>query len=308
MNDAERAANRRSPLAVLAGVAPPAPVWFTDALRVTPEERRVTVAGASLETLIWGDVGKPGLIFLHGNGAHAGWWRFVAPFFAADYRVAAFSWSGMGGSDHRPAYTMDGFVDEIFAVAQAAGLGAKPIVVGHSFGGFVATAAAHRQGGGLAGAVIVDTLFQQLGNALLGPPPNATNRPHKPYASLAEALARFRFAPEQSAEHLFIVDLIARGSLAESDGTWSWTFDPYFWEKLDKGNGERIQTSPKCPVALIWGDRSFFYQPEHLASVRGQFPNDTPAIAIPDAAHHVMIDQPLAFVSALRALFTRWPA
>jgi pimeloyl-ACP methyl ester carboxylesterase len=33
-----------------------------------------------------------------------------------------------------------------------------------------------------------------------------------------------------------------------------------------------------------------------------------PYIEIPEADHHVMIDQPLAFVAALRALLAAWPA
>jgi hypothetical protein len=32
-----------------------------------------------------------------------------------------------------------------------------------------------------------------------------------------------------------------------------------------------------------------------------------PRIEIPAARHHVMVDQPLALVSALRALLQRWP-
>ncbi len=33
----------------------------------------------------------------------------------------------------------------------------------------------------------------------------------------------------------------------------------------------------------------------------------SPQVVIPEAEHHVMIDQPLAFVSALRALLAAWP-
>ena len=34
----------------------------------------------------------------------------------------------------------------------------------------------------------------------------------------------------------------------------------------------------------------------------------SPRVVIPEAEHHVMIDQPLAFVSALRALLAAWSA
>jgi pimeloyl-ACP methyl ester carboxylesterase len=32
-----------------------------------------------------------------------------------------------------------------------------------------------------------------------------------------------------------------------------------------------------------------------------------PVVIIPEAEHHVMIDQPLAFVTALRGLLAGWP-
>lgn len=35
-------------------------------------------------------------------------------------------------------------------------------------------------------------------------------------------------------------------------------------------------------------------------------PPGSPQMAIPDADHHVMIDQPLAFVAALRGLLAGW--
>lgn len=33
---------------------------------------------------------------------------------------------------------------------------------------------------------------------------------------------------------------------------------------------------------------------------------DIPIIAVPEARHHLMLDQPLAFVSALRGLLATW--
>src|SRR5579859_7133931 len=125
-----------SPLAPFAGAKPPAPAWFEAALAKAPERSLVTVDGARIELLTWGKRGKPGLIFVHGNSAHADWWSFIAPFFADDFRVAALSLSGMGASDWRELYSFDLFAEEIFACAKAAGLyeaEAKPVYIGHSF-------------------------------------------------------------------------------------------------------------------------------------------------------------------------------
>ena len=37
-------------------------------------------------------------------------------------------------------------------------------------------------------------------------------------------------------------------------------------------------------------------------------PDDMVQVAIPDSDHHIMVDQPLALVAALRALLAAWPA
>ena len=299
----------RAPLATLGGAAPPSPAWFSAAMAEVPERQTVRVDGSGIELLTWGDRGKPGLLLLHGNGAHAGWWKFIAPSFAADYRVAAFSWSGMGGSEHRESYDIAGFVRQIFEVAETAGLfdaAVPPVIVAHSFGGFPMMAAATEAGERFTAVVIVDTPFRAPGEPG-GRPPNATDRPHRIYPTLAEALARFRFAPTQPCENLFIADHIARGSLIEVAGGWTWAFDPYLWSRFDVGDARELLRQPKCPVALIWGDRSALMAPDQVAAMRARLPAGSPAFAIPDAAHHVMVDQPLAFIAGLRGLLASWP-
>ena len=153
-----------APLAVFNGAVPPAPAWFGAALAHAPERSFTDVGGTQIETLTWGERGKPGLLLMHGNGANADWWSFIAPFFAADYRVVAFSWSGMGRSDHRDTYGFELFVDELIAVAETAGAfdAGKPLMVGHSFGGFLMMATVQRAGARFKGAVIAD--FDEVKN------------------------------------------------------------------------------------------------------------------------------------------------
>jgi hypothetical protein len=78
-----------APLAALHGVMPPRPAWFDTALAHEPQCDWHTVHGARIETLSWGERGRPGLLLLHGKMAHARWWSFIAPFFAATHRVVA---------------------------------------------------------------------------------------------------------------------------------------------------------------------------------------------------------------------------
>ena len=296
-----------APLARFHGDKPPAPAWFDRALACAPERSAFDVEGVPIELLTWGEVGKPGLLFMHGNGAHADWWSFIAPFFADDWRVAALSWSGMGNSGWRPTYTGQTFVTEAFAASQAAGLheNGKPVFVGHSFGGYPTLEAARQHGDQLRAAISVDSPVQPPGRQWRGPPIREGGT--RVYPTLTEALARFRLAPPQGCENLFIADFIARNSLKEVEGGWTWKFDPALWRSYSHGGGTPPLASPKCPVALMWGERSNLMDEEVVAYMKSLAPPQTPMVIIPDADHHVMIDQPLALVAALRAQLAVWP-
>jgi pimeloyl-ACP methyl ester carboxylesterase len=291
------------PLLPFAGAEPPAPAWFREAVSAPHERHVIDVEGTPIEWLAWGERGKPGLMLLHGNGAHADWWRFIAPFLAATHRVVAPSWSGMGGSGHRRRYTIEGFMAEMAAVATAGGLAeaGKWSVVGHSFGGFPMMAYAARRGDELARAVILDTPFDPVQRRR---PRNAGGdaRPHRVYPTLTDALARFRWAPPQPTTHPFIADFIARHSITRVEDGFTWKFDPFLWSEFEAQSGEDLLPQPRCPVALMWGDRSELMPPALVADMARRLPAGTPLIPIPEAFHHVMADQPLALVAALRAL------
>jgi len=306
-------------LAALEGRAPPAPRWFANAMAAAPEHHRHEIGGAAIDTLAWGERGRPGLLLMHGNGAHAHWWSFIAPFFAREHRVVAFSWSGMGDSAWRPGgYSLDQFVDEALGVAQAEGLfdaPLPPVFVGHSFGGFPTLACAARHGERLRAVVVVDSPLrspeqQKQRDAQRAP---RAFKPLRTYASLEDALIRFRFMPVQPCEHLFIVDHIARTSVrrvpasAEAPEHWTWKFDPFLWKDYRMGSPSADLRSARCPVGVIWGARSTLVPEQVVAHIRALAPPGTPMVEIPDADHHVMIDQPLAFVAALKGLLAGWP-
>jgi len=295
-------------LAPFKGQKPPAPTWFDAAIAQAPDRSLIEADGARIELLTWGEVGKPGLLFLHGNGAHADWWSFIAPFFAKDWRVAAISWAGMGDSDWREAYSGESFAAEIFAAVEAAGLeagGVKPILVGHSFGGFPTLYCAALHADRLRGVVMADSSIQPPEKRWKGPPPrpDAANRV---YETLEEALGRFRLAPPQPCENLYIADFIARRSLKEVDGGWTWKFDPAIWQRFKMPDLGDLLTRIACPAALMWGERSNLMHAETLDYMIAQMPKDVLLLPLPDADHHVMIDQPLAFVAGLRGLLAAW--
>jgi pimeloyl-ACP methyl ester carboxylesterase len=312
--------NQVAPLGHLRGQRPPAPAWFEDALRHAPQRTWHEVEGARIETLTWGQVGKPGLLLLHGNGAHADWWSFIAPLLAADYRVAALSWSGMGASDWRSAYSTDLLIEEALVAADMSGLFAgptKPVFVGHSFGGVPTIGAAAVAGERLGAAVMLDIPVlspEQRKAREAKRRPRSEPKPTRIYRSLEEAVMRFRFLPAQPCEHLFIADHIARGSLKQvpsqhgADPGWTWRFDPFMWRNFTWRDSTQDFANARCPVAVMWGSRSKLITDESIAYMQSLAAPGSPFVAVPEANHHVMVDQPLAFVAALRGLLAGWPA
>lgn len=309
-------------LASFEGRVPACPTWFSTALGHEPQRSEIDVQGTPIEMLSWGEIGRPGLLLLHGKMAHADWWRFIAPFFASTHRVVALSWSGMGGSGWRDTYSVETMADEAMAAARAGGLfenARKPVFVAHSFGAYAALLCAQHHGAQLGGLVTVDMplLSREQRESRIGVHRPAIRvevepRSTRVYASLADALARFRFAPEQPCENLFIVDHIARTSLKQvpfesGDGMgWTWRFDPRVALLYPGRPGPNLRHAT-CPVAICWGAESALVDPATSAHVRSLMPPGTPGIEIPAARHHVMVDQPLAFLSALRGLLEAWP-
>jgi pimeloyl-ACP methyl ester carboxylesterase len=296
-------------LAQFNGAVPSAPAWFERAIAQAPERVMVDVGAAKISALAWGARGKPGLLLLHGNGAHADWWSFIAPFFAQDFRVIAPTWSGMGDSTWREAYGIDLFVEEALAVSEALGLfdgPTKPLVAAHSFGGFPALGMAHRHGARFAGIVSIDSPVEPPGEEHDGPP--SRSKANRFYPTLEAALLRFRLAPAQPCENLFAVDFIGRRSIKETPEGFTWKFDPFIWQKFSGDPPSMLLREAQCPMAVMWGDRSILMPERVVAYMRTLAGQGAPFIPIPEAAHHVMLDQPLAFVAALRGLFAGWPS
>ena len=295
------------PLTPFQGGVPPSPEWFTRTVAVQPESAFVEVQGAKIHYLRWGDRAKPGLLLVHGNAAHAYWWSFIAPYLAKDYNVAAMDFSGMGDSGWRKNYSAEVFAEEQLAVCEAAGMFAHsepPVIVAHSFGGFITMFTGAKYGDRLAGTVIVDSPVNPPGRP--GGPPQRTFKPHHVYPDMARALSRFRLMPPQGCENLYIVDWVARHSLKKVEGGFTWKFDPFIWQDFSIGDTASRLKATKCRIGIFRGAESILMPPaigEYMFNLLGRA---APVVTIPEARHHVMLDQPLAFVSALNALLADW--
>lgn len=281
------------------------PPWFSSALATRPTVSRVDVDGASINALSWGDPSLPGVMLIHGGAAHAHWWSFIAPQLTHGYHVAALDLSGHGDSDHRHLYAMETWSAEVLAVAEHLGMD-RPILIGHSMGGFVAMVAAALHGSRLAGTIIVDSPVRR-------PDPESEEgsrgrafRNPKTYASMDEALDHFHLVPPQPCENRYIVDHIARHSLRQTDDGWTWKFDRRVFQRFLRQERSEYLATVSCRIAVLHGQFSAIVTPDvtdYMAELLGR---NAPFVEIPQAHHHLMLDQPLAFLAAVRALLADW--
>lgn len=284
------------------------PGWFTRAIETSYSDRTVEVDDVSVHYLLWGEPSdKPGLVFVHGNGAHAHWWTFLAPFFLEEYRVAAIDLSGAGDSGRRDRYKPEQFAKEVVSVAEDAGFGADTIVVGHSFGGYITLKTGLLYNDRLTGIVLVDSAVRPPDFKWERDPRRSPIKPKRIYPSFEEAHARFRLMPPQDCHNQFILDFIGRHSLMQVEGGWTWKFDDGMFQKFEFDTQMHEDLARlKCRVGVIYGEDSYLFNQDIADFMFNVLDQSVPFVGIPEAQHHLFLDQPLAFVSALRTLLAEW--
>ncbi len=284
---------------------PEPPRWFLEAINAPYERASVEVEGCRIHYLEWGDVRKPGLVLVHGGAAHAHWWAFIAPQLARSYHVVAIDLSGHGDSGWRDVYPLDRWSEEIMAVAGDAGIVGAPLLVGHSMGGFVCINTAVRYGDRLAGAIIVDSPVRRPDPESEEGARGRSFRNPKTYPSVEAARARFRLVPSQPCANDFIIDYIARHSMKQVDSGWTWKFDPTIFRDRKPRASHELLPEVRCRIAVFRAEYGLV-DPETGDYMYELLGRNSPVIEIPDAYHHVMLDQPLALIAGLRAVLADW--
>lgn len=281
----------------------PAPPWFTSALAAPVDTGRVDVAGAAIHYRAWGPAGSPGIILIHGGAAHSRWWDHIGPLLASGRRVVALDLSGHGDSGRRTEYGLERWAEEVLAVASPAGIVGLPILVGHSMGGMVAFVAARLFGDELGGAALIDSPIHAR-----TPEEEAARRkiafgPKKQYPSREDAVAHFRLVPPQDSALSYVLAHVANTSVEATDGGFSWKFDPAFFSR---GGAEHLgMADPKCRLAYFRAQNGLVTD-AMVDDMRDRFGPTALFTEIPDAGHHVMIDQPLPLVVGIRTVLAAW--
>ena len=288
------------------------PWWYRQALDAVSETGSVEVLGANIHYETWGRDG-PGIALVHGSSGHVEWWRFVAPFLADRFRVVALDLSGNGDSGWRDRYSGAGFAEETWQVCQVAGLPERPFVVGHSFGGFVALETGHCFGDRLGGVVLVDyTVTRPEDHVEWGGKADSagyTRRRTRVYEDHEAAVGRFRLLPDQPVRYPEVLEHVARRSLRQVEGGWTWKFDPALYEHLVLGDEQRDKfVGLSCRSALVVGECSEDIGAYGADYMRGITAGRLPVITIPRTHHHLMFEEPLALAMSIQGIVQAWVA
>ncbi|WP_373490318.1 alpha/beta fold hydrolase [Parasphingorhabdus sp.] len=301
------------------------PAWFAEAMAMPREEAFVEVGGARVHYFRWGTRGKPPLLMTHGFLAHARCFAFIAPFMAADHDIIAYDLAGMGESEMIADCDGDKRAGDMVALAEALDLfsgAVKPRIIAHSFGSGVALSAMEMAGERFGGLIICDLMVMRPERLAAhfenggGPPGSGrSDRANKVYPDYESAHARFVLSPPQPVQQPFLFEYMAYHSLRRvNDGEqqgWSWKFDPMVFHRNENDMvkwGQTAQRIVDLPhrLAIVYGENSKLFDDDSAAYLRELGGSHIPMIAIPEAEHHLMLDQPLALVTALRAVLALW--
>lgn len=283
-----------------------APHWFTEALAAPRDEDAVDVESCPIHYFRWGDRRRPGVVLVHGGAAHAQWWTFLAPLLAHEYHVVALDLSGHGDSGRRETYPRELWAREVLAVAEHAGIAGPPVLVGHSMGGLVSIIAAAQHGDRLAGAVIVDSPVYRPDPEQRKDGSGRAFRYPSVYRDPDTAARRFRLVPDQPCENDFILEHVALHSVGKVDTGYTWKFDPVVFRRFEAHLIRESLMQVRGRVAFLRGEWSEVVTPDLQEYMLGLLGRPVPVVEIPQAYHHLILDQPLAFVAALRAILAAW--
>ena len=284
------------------------PDWFWDAIETKPESGYIEIDECDVHYQYWSESDQQGLLFVHGHNAHAHWWDFIAPFFKDDYQSAALDLTGMGDSDHRDAYSNDTYAKEILGVADVLKLPQNTVLIAHSFGGMMALHTVALNPDRFKGLILVDSGVRHPED--IEERDAQVERWVKPkiYPSREVAQSRFRLQPPQQCDNQYVVDYIARNSIEYDDAEdgWCWKFDDELNSRMTMhGDLEGEYKSINIPLALIYGEHSESFKAKSANYMKEMKPELT-LIEIKDAQHHLFLDQPMAFVDAVKGILRDW--
>lgn len=283
------------------------------AFNVERHEDYVEVDGVPIHYFRWGDPGLPGVVLTHGFMAHARCWAFIAPLLAEEFCLVAFDLSGMGDSGSRSSYDVETRARECRAVAEHAGLQGAPALVCHSYGGSVGLSAAMSDTDYWGKLIVCDMTMLAPGEVSSFEEHRQKRQargvqPHKVQPTYDAIRARFRLAPEQPCDNRYLMDYMAFHSVRKVDNGYIWKFDPGIMAPdFDRSPEWWSSIAPnfahlELPRGIIYGEHSDMMSARVREYLTSEGQGAIPILRVTGAYHHIMMDQPIAFATAIDAL------
>jgi pimeloyl-ACP methyl ester carboxylesterase len=263
---------------------------------VRAQSERFTTAGLNgihLRVLHWGDPAARKLVLLHCGGGNASWWSHLAPTLARRFHVLALDFRGHGESDYPNELVVGAFSDDVEALLEHLG---TPLVslVGHSMGGHIALdhAARHES---IASLALIDITRGAERRSRRATRLALTLR--RTYATREEAIRRYQFVPRARHVSASLRASIAAASLRrEPDGRFGYAFDRRWFSVPSRPKPDLGRI--RCPTLLLRGCESELLTHEGAMEVTDELA-DGQLREIPEAGHHVQMDQPERVLEAL---------
>ncbi len=252
------------------------------------------------ERILPEDEAKIPIVLLHGGGANAHWWDHIARPLAAKFQreatIYALDFRGHGDSEFPNRHEVGAFGIDLESLLSWLSR-EDVILIGHSMGAAVALDHASRFPA-TRGLVLVDLARgRSKGSRRRARLALAFRRT---YPSRADAIARYQFLPESSRAAESLRQAIAEHSVKEEpDGRFGYKFDPA-WFGLPSSEPPNL-SQVFCPTLLIRGEESNLISDASAAEFISQIQNGR-TLSLPEAGHHVMLDQPEAFLEEVGAV------
>jgi pimeloyl-ACP methyl ester carboxylesterase len=278
-----------------------------------PESIRWHARGLALHALVWGDATDPLALLVHGNGGHAHWWDPLVPALVPGWRLFVPDLRGHGESAwaETSGYRIQDFSDDLLSAPLLRGKAeaARPVVlVGHSMGGRAAAWLAIHHPERVRALVLLDTRLGGIEPSVAARFRGriAGRRQGRVYASRAEAIAAFRFVPdERDVDQAVIADLAYHAVHERAPGEWTFRFDRAVLSLDGDGAGDlgpRLDRI-RCPTLILNGARSWVMDADEAAMIAGRIRGCE--IRTLAGGHHFLVARPREAGAALRAFLDR---
>jgi pimeloyl-ACP methyl ester carboxylesterase len=270
-------------------------------------EHFVEIAGLKLRLQDYGSPGKPHMLCLHGGAANAHWYDFVAQGFTADYHVRAVDLRGHGDSQWDPSptptYGYQRHAADVNELAEKLDL-RDFVLMGHSMGGMIGSIYTATYPGRAKAFILVDTTIKFTPERLAGFSA-ISNREGRHYATQEEFIANYKVHPGGSTAAPEIHRHIAISSSRQfEDGRWRHKVDRKVYSNRELVDSFPLWNKIKIPVLLMKGARSQRIDPPTVTNVKSRAPQIELA-EVPDADHHITLDNPAGFIVAARAFLDK---